>query len=634
MGSFEHKKLLAEITQRDFCPESGGDFEKWRSGMGHVRMLRRNAHEQGELIVAALSSTVFVHAALVNVDHPGLRDNEGLLKWNCTLFSQSALTRFRFESYEHEWGTKALSDGVPLVYGRCFEGLNEPEGTYLEVAQSYAHHLDIHWRAERGTYCRFDSRGDWDDVVSVTNGLSDEDVTLVSFSRDPLDQYLVEHDAVLVQLFEFEFRRPDSFPEWAGSTHVRHGMDRGLSFVQQFAKDGSIAAVRGVQIVRPRLSRQQVEQRHATSRWRLEAETGPPVEFTVCDFRNGRIATVTTDPAATTNYFVASENSLPYETSPAFFHPEVLAKYKADGDKYTVQENTIGCRGGWMLRDYGVNEAGQVFTYICRLRELPRDEQRHWAIYNEPPKTGISERAFTTDFLGTWPDTPTPREGLVYLLERWKRLGVAWWKWRPETPPDRQVVVPRMENRDEWGKSLVTLSNGVLEGFRTKELRRILKMYTTDVDKQWGSIVLLERILRARGVIDRDSTLESLRELNDGRRFSGVHVQGTDAKAYARTTLETHGTYQRHFEHLCVALANDLTLVESHLSQACRSQQRNPSVRGGKVLTGPLAFTQSELLCFGPKNRDNITTHRLEQGTPDATPPDTPTPYTADPTPT
>ncbi|MCE2530746.1 MAG: hypothetical protein J4G11_12890, partial [Acidimicrobiia bacterium] len=252
------------------------------------------------------------------------------------------------------------------------------------------------------------------------------------------------------------------------------------------------------------------------------------------------------------------------------FRAEVLAKYKADSDKYTVGETTISCRGGWMLRDYGVNEAGQVFVYICRLRDLPYEEQQYWAIYNEAPKTGISERAFTTDFLGKWPDTQTPREELANLLERWRELGVSWWKWSPDTPPDRLVVVPRMENRDEWGNSLVALSNAVLEGFRTKELRRILTTYSTEVDKQWRSITLLEQILRALGVFDGKTKLVSLRELNDGRRFSGVHVQGADAKAYNRRVLETHGTYQRHFEQLCVALAHDLTLIESHLGQESR----------------------------------------------------------------
>ncbi|MDE0169001.1 MAG: MFS transporter, partial [bacterium] len=34
-----------------------------------------------------------------------------------------------------------------------------------------------------------------------------------------------------------------------------------------------------------------------------------------------------------------------------------------------------------------------------------------------------------------------------------------------------------------------------------------------------------------------------------------------------------------------------------------------------------------------PKNRDNIPAGRPEQATPDTTPPDAPTPHTADPTP-
>ena len=573
LSSFEHKEIREAIEGGERPPHDEGDFEAWWSGLSHVHMLQHNAHEQDELIVAALARSVFVHAAVVNADHPGLDNHDGLLRWNCGLFSQNALTRswaitrdeVVFEPHVHEWGTDALS-GFPLVYGRCFEGLDEPEAMYMEVAQDYIHSLDVHWRSERDAFCRFDSRGDWEDVVSITNGEADGDVTLVSFSRDPLDQYLVEHDAVLVQLFEFTFRQPDSCPNWAGSKRVRHRMDRGLMFYQQSAEDGSISSSRGVQIVRPRLSKRQVEQRLRTSYgFGSDSDPDPPVEFTVLDFRNDRITTVSTDPATTTNRFVASENSLPYELSPAFFRAEVLAKYKADSDKYTVQESTISCRGGWMLRDYGVNEAGQVFVYICRLRDLPYEEQQYWAIYNEAPKTGISERAYTTDFLGEWPDTPTPWEALVNLLQRWRKLGVPWWKWRPDTPPDRLVVVPRMENRDQWGNSLVALSNAVLEGFQPKELRKILRTHSIEVDKQWRSITLLERILRARGVIDVKTRLVSLRELNDGRRFSGVHVQGADAKAYNRRALETHRTYQRHFEQLCVALAKDLTLIENHL---------------------------------------------------------------------
>ena len=48
----------------------------------------------------------------------------------------------------------------------------------------------------------------------------------------------------------------------------------------------------------------------------------------------------------------AEGNSLPHELSPAFFRPEVLSKYKADRDKYTVDEEHrfISCRGAWELK--------------------------------------------------------------------------------------------------------------------------------------------------------------------------------------------------------------------------------------------------------------------------------------------
>jgi hypothetical protein len=35
--------------------------------------------------------------------------------------------------------------------------------------------------------------------------------------------------------------------------------------------------------------------------------------------------------------------------SPAFFRPEVLLKYKADRDKYTVGERDVSCRAAWHL---------------------------------------------------------------------------------------------------------------------------------------------------------------------------------------------------------------------------------------------------------------------------------------------
>ena len=585
MVSFEHKKLIELIAGMSPCPEDEREFEVWRSGLGHVNMLRRNAAEQDELVVLALAGTVFgranafVHSAAVKADHPGLSDHEGLLKWSCSPFFQSAATvgvvtrggEVSFEPREHRWGTDSLVGGSPLVYGRSWDALDEPEGTYYEIAQPYIHHLDVHWRKERSAYCRFDRRGDWEDVVSITKKSSDDEVTLISFKRDPLDQYLVEHDSVLVRLFDFTFLRSDRRGSWRGSKRIRHEMEGGVAFSQQFAGDGSMSAIRGVQIVQPRLSREDVE--HRIKNWhQVNPEPPDPVEFIIWDFRQRRITTLTTDPTTTTDYFSAAENSLPFDTSPAFFRAEVLLKYKGDSEKYTVLEHRITCRGGWELRSYSVNEAGQVAAYICDLRNLPHEEQLHWAGFNERPKAGLSDRAFTTDFLGRWPETMTSCEKLLDILDRWRHLDIRWWNWRPDDSPDRLIVVPRTGSRNEWAQAIGGLSNGVNEGFAVKELRRILAGEGVEADNQWGSIVLLEKILHARGGLEQGSQLAALRELNRGRRFSGVHARGSQARKYVTAVLTQHETYTTHFEHLCEQLARDSTLIENYLTDSASPQ--------------------------------------------------------------
>ena len=566
---------MEQIAHLDRCPRSDDDYRAWRTGFDHVELLRRNSYEQDELIVAAFSNaakTTYVHSAVLRADHPGLSDHEGLLNWQGGLFWQQASSvssvisddEVRFETHEHEWGTSALAGGEPLVYGR---GLDGSDNSYYEVAQAYTHHLDIHWQPDRAAFSRFDHRGDWEDVVSITGNSLRDGVSLVSFLRDPLDQYLVEHGSVLVQLFDFTFRRPGSPPNWRGSTYRYDDMDRGMIFTQQFAGDGSISMVRGVQIVRPRLSRAEVEQRIKRKWGQVDREPKTPVEFIVLDMRTGEIATVSTDPASTATYFEPNIKSLPYETSPAFFRPEVLSKYKADSDKYTVYENWISCRGGWDLGRYRVNEADQVAVYIFHLRDLPYEEQLHWALYNENPKAPLSDRTIATDFRGEWPKTIMPREMLVYTLERWRRLGIKWWRWHPDRPPDHLIVTPRTESRDEWEKAIADLSKRVIEGFVVKELRRILETEGIRADKSWQSIALTERILHSRGALDKGSKLTTLRGLRAARNLSGTHLRGSDAKEYVQTVRQDHGTYAAHYEQLCEKLSKELALIEKGLDE-------------------------------------------------------------------
>ncbi|WP_019215744.1 hypothetical protein [Legionella tunisiensis] len=125
----------------------------------------------------------------------------------------------------------------------------------------------------------------------------------------------------------------------------------------------------------------------------------------------------------------------PFETSPAFFKPEVLSKYKNNPDKYEVTERGISCLGVWTLSPYSINEEGQVHTYIYYLGQLPHKEQLHWKQYNEEPKAGISKIAYNTDFLGQFDEAECPLKSIKkhladfppYILKNEKFI-----LWRPK----------------------------------------------------------------------------------------------------------------------------------------------------------------------------------------------------------
>jgi hypothetical protein len=280
--------------------------------------------------------------------------------------------------------------------------------------------------------------------------------------------------------------------------------------------------------------------------------------------RHGKVTEVSTDPAATTNYFQAHENDLPYEVTPAFFRPEVLSKYKTDREKYTVDDRELRCRASWRLRAYDVNDAGQVFAYICYLRNLPYSEQLHWKSFNEAPKAAISERAFINDFKGEFVTFRNPRAEMLSILERWQARKTEWWTLRDEDLLHR-ANPPISSSKDEWGEAIMDLSKLVVEGFEIKHLRTTLTKMGKTYDNADGSIALLERIVTARDPSRNPATLAGLRSVQHIRSKVKGHSGSSEGKALAQEALAKHGTYADHFKCSCQMVADDLRDIESVL---------------------------------------------------------------------
>ena len=421
MSNYEHDRLLERISKLDQPPGDDTEYARWISADMHLDLLRKNA-EQDEVIIYACDKYTFIHAVAVNEDAIDPPDINDLLGWSGNPFSSVASYTWGggrndvwIERGSLVSGSMTLRGARPLVFGREMPGL--PGTVYFEVAQEYSHLTDIHHLPERRAYCRFNEHGDWDYVVTISENVGREDLSLVTFKREPLEEYLAASRSVLVRMFDFTLLKFNEFRRWPDSPE--DVIKCNPIFYRQKIDPGKASYTRGAQIIQPARPDTAI----FLAMKRSGRESKQYVEFTAWDFRNQRVATISTDPRATTSYFETEGNSLPFATSPAFFRPEVLAKYKNDSEKYAIEGDYIRCRGGWTLRHFDVNEAGQIHAYICYLRDLPYSEQLYWKSFNEQPKAGISERAFKSHFEGEPVDPTDPLVRIKHILERWDGIG-------------------------------------------------------------------------------------------------------------------------------------------------------------------------------------------------------------------
>jgi hypothetical protein len=563
--SYAHRKIADALSALDRVPDEPDAFHNWIRTGQHLDYLHDNANSD-DLIVYASGQHIFIHSIAVPNDALAAENPKALLNWSDNPFTTIASyvsgggrDSIWIERGNDHRGSPALDAGVDLIFGRTFEGWSGSDRTYFEVSQEYTHLSGIHWRPERSCYCCFDENGDLADIVSITHHDRRDEISLVTFTWPQLEEYLGVAGYALVRMFEFMLVRYSQFHGWSDDPEDIVQVSGDLFYRQKV--QGNAAYTRGIQIIRPRDAR--TMSNSIANRWSGRSKDGY-VTFIAQDWRNKKVTDISTDPAATTNYFEAGKNNLPFELSPAFFRPEVLSKYKTDREKYTVRDREVLCRASWMLRSYDINDAGQVFAYICDLRDLPYNEQLHWKSFNEAPKTGISQRALINDFKGEFVTFQDSRTELLSIIRRWQARGVEWWTLSDDELLDR-ANPPITSSKDEWAEAIMDLSKLVVEGFRLKFIQSVLDKMGQSYIGDEKSIALLEKVASARSTACGAVTLHGLRAVQHIRSKVKGHSGGSEGKAIAQEALSRHGTYGAHFNHLCQLIVDDLQTIESVL---------------------------------------------------------------------
>lgn len=561
MPSYAHKRLTQEILRLDQMPSNQAEYFRWIEADAHINFLETNA-QSDEVVIYGAGPYMFIHSIVVPNSALSPIDRDDLLHWSnnpytsiASYVSGGGRKGVWIERGSSNRGSKALDKGTDLVFARTFEGWSSKDAKYFEVNQEYTHLSGIHWRPEYSSYCRFDDNGDIEHVVSISKR-DEVEVTLVSFSWSKLEEYLAVSDCSLVRMFDFTLLDWKSFTHWPKGDETQGERSASLFYRQMLA--GTAAYTRGVQIIGTARAAEIMED--IQNGW-IGHRNKQYVEFVANDWRNGQLAKISTDPSATTNYFAAHENDLPYELSPAFFRPEVLSKYKTDREKYKVSERGIECRAAWSLRGYDVNEAGQIHAYICDLRALPYTEQLHWLAYNEPPKAGLSERAITNDFKGEFANIMHPREEILSIARRWRDQSVLWWTLRDADLLDR-ANPPLSSSRDEWADAFMDVSQLLAEGFETKTIRKWIEQAGIATAPMEQSISLLEKLANHGRRAEDEIALTGLRTAQKIRTKVKGHSGSSEAKQLSDDALAEHDSYGCHFKHVCENIVAELEAIE------------------------------------------------------------------------
>jgi len=564
------KNQITYLRQQQIPLDSSQEKLKfWHSHEDSFSFLLNTTDDEVPIYIS--ESNFFLYSLIVPLKKLNDGYVEDLLKWNLMVssgygygcsFSKDECVPFLSSPIENE-GSKTLDDSLPLFFRRYFDGYNSKDTSYIEINQLISHVLEIHWVEEKRAWCKLNELGE---VIPIASWIQQDDLTLCTLRKEELDFYLFLADACLVRLFDVS-RSLD----WGLSSGGKEREEKWIKEEQEIYATRRIKGdpnnplasfLRGFQIIRCEKPREELM---------LKLRGKEPREyasFVILDWKHGIEQEWTSNPEQLGNYFVDSD--YPFETSPAFFRPDVLSKYRQDPSHYKIHERDIECKGGWSLR-YDINEEGQIHVFIYKLSHLPFKEQLYWKSFNESPKAGISQRSFKTDFEGQWDTSYDPLRSLKMTLNQFpqhddKGNPCPIWKM-PNISETRDLTFLGYvvtESRKEWEDQILALSQVTVEGLNTSCINKLAEAQGCR-DGKLGSIKQLGRILESASLSPDDIKIiiYPLNEVWHLRSAIVAHSGGNPPK----------GDLRKHFRELLTNCDSAMLKLTELVKTGCLEQK-------------------------------------------------------------
>lgn len=268
-----------------------------------------------------------------------------------------------------------------------------------------------------------------------------------------------------------------------------------------------------------------------------------------CDERGNELFS-TCDEDKLSNLFVDKPGA-PLTLTPIFFNKEVLDKYYANPNKYSVNDGGIS-GPTWSLSIDNDRNDNKIVVLLYDLGRIPHKEQLHWKQYNiaPPAHDGVSETAWNRWFEGRFCDSKESldlvlKDKLSSFSEKWhKRFG--WDLLKPLNPKDEFYLrslhcLTVRDNDKDFESQILALTKIFIDSLNEKELRKhindsnekviefVSRSGKESLSKVSGSISLFEAYSFYKGIHDKN-VFDFLRNVQNLRSMDVAHRKKSNDK--------------------------------------------------------------------------------------------------------
>lgn len=464
-------------------------------------------------------------------------------------FSQSWQKGKDITNY-HRFGSEGIR---PLVICRTFHGAWP---SYLELCEEFRHFHNLAEDRERQLLLDFDESGYEIEVAKVTE-------YEVKVHWNYLRQFLAATQLNLAVYFDsvrYSQIPIGSVPEDKRYLDVSEGMSKySLRVAECDFQEGYATFSRllgKVIIPSPPIER--------CGKWPYEETEKQYVSYVIGTDPAGTVKEFTSDPDKLSNFFGANPGAPNYLT-PVYFRREVLQKYYAEPERYSVEDGYLSCLGIWGMR-IDNSHPTHVVVFLGDLgRDLPHHEQLHWRQFNvEPPLDAkISETNFQRSFLAQFAEPESVdlifREEYVRLNEAWhNRFG--WPLFLDLGAGDEHILrairIPVTTSQNELDEQVLWLAKLLVDSLNEEELAKAVSERGNDEK----GISKFERFLKGQGFPCTEEIIQFLRDLQRIRSTGTAHRKG---EAYQKSMNKLGLTGKRGPEAMRILLERAVAVLRT-----------------------------------------------------------------------